>query len=86
HSILVNTKALEMAGIDAHTPTPRMGEMPRDEQGMPIGLFQELSATCLLLDSLKEADFSVEEYIEGIGKFQEEHAFPCGLVGIFDAY
>lgn len=86
HTVLVNTKALEMGGIDADTPTPRMGEMPRDEQGMPTGLFQEMSAICLLLDSFDLADFSVNEYKEGILKFQEEHAFPNGLVGIFDAY
>lgn len=86
HSVLVNTKALEMGGIDAQTPTPRMGEMPRDEQGMPTGLFQEMSAICLLLDRVETADFSVDEYKEGILKFQEEHAFPNGLVGIFDAY
>lgn len=86
HSILVNTKALEMAGIDADTPTPRNSEMQRDETGMPTGLFQELPAICLLLDSLSIADFSVDEYMEGILKFQEEHAFPHGIMGIFDAY
>lgn len=86
HSILVNTKALEMGNINKDTPTPRMGEMPRDETGMPTGLFTELSATCLLLDSLKIADFSIEEYKEGIIKFQEEHALPNGIVGVFDAY
>lgn len=86
HSVLVNTKALELAGIGANTPTPRNSEMQRDESGMPTGLFQELPAICLLLDSLDIADFSVEEYMEGILKFQEQHAFPHGLSGIFDAY
>lgn len=86
HSVLVNTKALELAGIGADTPTPRNSEMQRDESGMPTGLFQELPAICLLLDSLDIADFSVEEYMEGILKFQEQHAFPHGLSGIFDAY
>lgn len=86
HSVLVNTKALEMAGINADTPTPRNSEMLRDESGMPTGLFQEMPAICLLLDSLDIADFSVEEYMEGILKFQEDHAFFHGLSGIFDAY
>ncbi|MCQ4636724.1 amidohydrolase [Anaerovorax odorimutans] len=86
HSVLVNSKALEMAGITKDTPTPRNGMMSRDADGNPTGLFQELSAICMLIDKLPLIDFSVEEYKAGILNFQKEQAFPHGLMGIFDAY
>lgn len=86
HCILVNSKALEMAGIDRDTQTPRNGVVERDSDGDPTGFFQELTAIGLFLDSLEIADFSVEEYKEGIRKFQSEYAFPYGITAIFDAY
>ena len=86
HSVLVNSKALEMAGIDKDTPTPRNGVMSRDEKGNPTGLFQELSAICMLIDKLPLIDFSVEEYKKGILDFQKDQAFIHGIMGIFDAY
>ena len=86
HSILVNSKALDMAGITKNTPTPRNGVVSRNEKGEPTGLFQELSSICMLADKLPLIDFSVDEYKTGILKFQEEKAYKYGLMGIFDAY
>ncbi len=86
HSIQVNSKALELAGIDKHTETPRNGIMSRDTEGNPTGLFQELTAIGLLIDNFNLIDFTVEEYKEGILNFQKEYAYANGLAGIFDAY
>jgi len=38
HSAWVNTKALEMAGIDASTPNPQGGEILRKSSGEPSGI------------------------------------------------
>ena len=42
HSLLVNTKAMELAGITAETPNPVGGEIVRDpDTGLPNGLLKE---------------------------------------------
>lgn len=41
HSSIANAKAMELAGIDPKTPDPLGGEIVRDEQGNPIGVFRE---------------------------------------------
>jgi len=38
HTILVNSKALSMAGIDAGTPAPAGGVIEKDQQGQPNGI------------------------------------------------
>lgn len=85
HYLLVNSKALEMAGITRDTPDPS-GGMKRDAQGNPTGLFQEMQTINIVFDGLELADFSVEEYKEGLIAFQNQYALPNGIMGIFDAY
>ncbi|WP_406010901.1 amidohydrolase [Streptomyces sp. NBC_00637] len=41
HGAWVNTRALERAGIDAHTPDPADGRIERDADGRPTGMLQE---------------------------------------------
>jgi predicted amidohydrolase YtcJ len=41
HSAWVNTKALELAGIDARTPDPADGRIERGPDGQPSGALQE---------------------------------------------
>lgn len=41
HIVVVNSKALEIAGINEHTPVPIGGEMLLDEEGKPNGIFTE---------------------------------------------
>ncbi len=41
HGAWVNTRALEIAGIDAHTPDPVDGRIEREPDGTPIGALQE---------------------------------------------
>ncbi len=52
HGAWVNTRALEIAGIDARTPDPVDGRIERDADGVPTGMLQEgamelVAATCL---------------------------------------
>ncbi len=44
HGAWVNSLALEMAGIDRHTPDPPDGRIERDAAGRPVGTLQEGAA------------------------------------------
>jgi predicted amidohydrolase YtcJ len=44
HGAWVNTRALELAGIDSTTPDPRDGRIERDPAGQPTGMLQEGAA------------------------------------------
>ena len=41
HIYSVNSKVLELAGIDEHTKNPEGGEIDRDENGIPTGILRE---------------------------------------------
>jgi predicted amidohydrolase YtcJ len=41
HGAWVNTRALELAGVDARTPDPVDGRIERDADGVPTGMLQE---------------------------------------------
>lgn len=41
HNMLVNSRALDVAGIDSTTPDPSGGEIVRDGQGNPTGLLKD---------------------------------------------
>lgn len=85
HSVLVNSKAIELSGITKDTPSPRGGAISKGEDGELDGNFIDLTAIELLLDSLECADFTVEQYEEGILAFQNEFALPKGVTSAFDA-
>jgi LPXTG-motif cell wall-anchored protein len=72
HSILVNSKALEIAGIDKNTPDPEGGTIERDpETGEPTGILHEFSAQNLVINALPQPDFTVEQYKETILEWQK---------------
>ena len=48
HTILVNQKALEIAGLHRDSPNPVSGEMERDSRGELTGIFKELGAQALV--------------------------------------
>ncbi len=47
HATYANGKAMELSGIDANTPDPPGGEIVRDEDGNPIGVFRERAGRLL---------------------------------------
>jgi predicted amidohydrolase YtcJ len=41
HAVYANAKAMEIAGVDSSTEDPPGGKIVRDEEGNPIGVFEE---------------------------------------------
>ncbi|WP_423747780.1 amidohydrolase [Bacillus cereus] len=67
HSLWVNSKALEIAGITKDTPNPEGGVIERNQDGEPSGTLRE-TAQNLVLNTLPS--FSVNEYKEALHYFQ----------------
>ncbi len=68
HGAWVNTRALEIAGIDANTPDPVDGRIEREPDGTPIGALQE-GAMQIVAAHVPEA--SGEELVAGLLRAQE---------------
>lgn len=81
HSVVVNSLALRLAGIDAKTPNPPGGEIVHDANGQPTGLLLEGPAIDLVSQHMPEA--SAEELDAAVLAAQRiAHRF--GLVAIHD--
>jgi len=63
HLYVVNSKALELAGITRETKDPPGGQIDRDEKGEPTGLLYEMAVT--LVSSLIPR-YTVQEIKEGM--------------------
>ena len=80
HRVVVNSKALELAGIDGGTPDPPQGVIGRDESGRPDGLLQDFAINL------------VKDRIPVPGEAETEEAFAravpalheLGITGIHD--
>jgi predicted amidohydrolase YtcJ len=59
HGAWVNTRALELAGVDASTPDPADGRIERDVDGRPAGTLQEGASALVgrLLPAVTEDDW-----------------------------
>lgn len=80
HSIWVNSKALELAGITNDTPNPEGGEIERDENGEATGiLYEQAEAFCLEL----AYDFSLSQEKILVKNF-EKAALAYGITSIID--
>ncbi len=55
HAVIVNARALELAGITAATPDPEGGQIVRNVDGRPTGVLRE-NAVSLLDDVLPDGD------------------------------
>ncbi|WP_448808228.1 amidohydrolase [Agromyces bauzanensis] len=49
HTVWCNSRALELAGIDAQSPEPVLGEIPRRDDGSPLGTLREWGAVDLVM-------------------------------------
>jgi len=68
HSVWVNSKTLEMAGIDKDTPNPDGGIIEKDAEGNPNGTLRE-NATFLVEEIIPP--YTEEQLLEGFKYFQD---------------
>ena len=69
HIDVVNSKALELAGINKNTPDPFGGQIDRDEDGQPTGILKETSGG--LLRSIRPIQ-SIEESVNNLCDLSEK--------------
>ncbi|MEU6137464.1 amidohydrolase [Nocardioides sp. NPDC047086] len=81
HSAWVNSRALEVAGIDVHTPDPADGRIERDAAGRPTGALHE--GAMALVGSLVPAP-TTSDLTEALLTAQR-HLHSVGIVGWQDA-
>ncbi|WP_113890223.1 amidohydrolase [Roseiarcus fermentans] len=84
HSLWVNSKALEIAGIDAHTPDPVPGfsVYVRDKSGNPTGYVLETSAVLEVVDAVDpiSLDTMTKLLVDWLPK-----ASAAGITSVYDA-
>jgi predicted amidohydrolase YtcJ len=81
HGAWVNTRALELAGVDARTPDPPHGRIERDADGHPTGTLHE---GAMHLVSRHAPDGDPDEYYRGLLAGQR-YLHSLGVTGWQDA-
>lgn len=66
HAVWANSVAMAAAGITADTPEPPLGEIVRDTDGEPIGMFLEFGGMGLFAGHVPRIDRSMED--RGLGE------------------
>lgn len=78
HAVVVNSKAMELCGIDRYTKQVEGGSIDLDENGEPNGIFRE-NAIDLIKERMPKADIkSIKEAILAA----QERALSCGLTSV----
>lgn len=88
HGVLINSKALEICGINKNTPNPKAGVMRRDEDGEPTGVFVEADALAMVFkhiplftdDELRSCIMEFQKILnkEGYTSYTESTLGPAG--------
>ncbi|MGE5359707.1 MAG: amidohydrolase [Bacteroidales bacterium] len=87
HATIANAKAMELAGITKKTPDPAGGNIVRDAQGNPIGVFRE-NAAGLLRSRAQAAPMTPEQQEAQARKIVDLAAQAClsnGITSVHDA-
>ena len=89
HSSLANAKAMELAGITKKTPDPPGGEIVRDPEGNPIGVFretaQELANRAMSHYMEKRSSEQVEAERRKVVELAVEECLSKGITSFHDA-
>ena len=83
HTIWVNTRAIELAGITAATPDPDGGTIARNPDGSARGTLREPSAMDLVMDQSPAA--TIEKDVQAIAWASEQYV-QCGVTAATDAW
>ncbi len=83
HTVWVNSRALELAGIDASTAEPALGEIPRRPDGSPLGTLREWGAIDLVTAVAPPA--SLERRVAAIERAGRHYA-GLGTTWVQDAW
>ncbi|BDD05428.1 amidohydrolase [Aureibacter tunicatorum] len=83
HAMLLNSKALEMLGINKDTPNPEGGMIIKDQHGEPTGVLRETAINILLEKA--EIDRGDNWIFNGLKPFMSELS-SMGVTSIADAY
>jgi predicted amidohydrolase YtcJ len=80
HAAWVNSKALQLAGIDAHTPDPSGGEIQRDEYGAATGILFEEAIKLVTNIIPRPSEYELARAM----KSAQETCWQAGLTGLHD--
>ena len=80
HAAWVNSRALRLAGVDAHTPDPAGGQIQRDASGQPTGILFE-TAMNLVADHIPPP--SQAQIVAAMRQAQAQ-CWQAGLTGLHD--
>lgn len=83
HTVWVNSKALELAGITAETPEPVLGEIPRRPDGSPLGTLREWGAIDLV--TAVSPAYSLDDRIDALRRATAHYA-SLGVTWVQDAW
>ncbi|MEO6199723.1 MAG: amidohydrolase [Cryobacterium sp.] len=83
HTVWCNSLALERAGIDANTPQPELGEIPRRADGSPLGILREWGAIELV--TAVSPGYSLDDRIEALRRATKHYA-ELGVTWVQDAW
>jgi hypothetical protein len=89
HGLLANQLAMEIAGVSKETSSPKGGEILRNRNGEPIGIFEE-RAMAIIQDAYNEylkeipEEVKTEEWFKAVDLAQE-HCNKYGITSFQDA-
>jgi predicted amidohydrolase YtcJ len=85
HAVWVNSKALELAGIDKNTPNPTGGIIMKDDQGSPNGLLIDNAGNLIIDLAISTIPNSAQNDYEGLVYFGLPELAKHGITSICDA-
>ena len=85
HSVWVNSKALQLLGIDASTPNPQGGIIMRDESGQPTGILVDNAGELVFQIALRPTPEKAEKDYEGLISFALPEMAKHGITSFCEA-
>ena len=84
HNIWVNTRALELGHLDENTPDVETGEIVREKNHYPSGLFLDAAAMFTAKASIPGYNPTVDECKSMFLRYQDEYASKYGVTMVTD--